>query len=386
MGSHHEHDIYRKNLGACSLQTPIPLAPKKGMPLPINTYDDVDEPRFDPSIHLDLDYPDYVRIFPDFKKADRTPTFTGHQTGSRFAYSAPFQIFTEEGIRVLRKIIEREECRAVSPKNARGSKYALRGLYYLSPFVRDVQECQLLRDHFHNIAGEELIPHPNLSSSPQVNLSVDGCEDGPVDIWHWDSVAYTGVVLLNNVESMQGGKLEFMRHDKHVAMRRLANKDANLDNEVIGYQHAGKMILAQGSEVLHHVTPVTSTTRRISLIFGYSPANSFQPPKTVLGTMRRVDVVHNLADYEFFREKAWQSLFCLKYFVENTTYSDDGKSLGPKLRSVAMELLRSADILESKVEDVIQVFDEFSGKLETNYTSISQVKAKNDNNRNQLAL
>ena len=49
------------------------------------------------------------------------------------------------------------------------------------------------------------------------------------------------------------------------------------------------MILAQGSEILHHVTPVTNDAKRISLIFGYAPANCFQPPKTNLRTMERVD-------------------------------------------------------------------------------------------------
>ena len=39
---------------------------------------------------------------------------------------------------------------------------------------------------------------------------------GKVDVWHYDSVAYTGVVLLNTVEEMDGGgKLEIMHHEKH---------------------------------------------------------------------------------------------------------------------------------------------------------------------------
>ena len=81
------------------------------------------------------------------------------------------------------------------------------------------------------------------------------------------------------------------------------------------------MILAQGSEILHHVTPVTNAIIRISLIFGYAPANAFQPPKTILKTMQKVDQIHKMANYEFFREKAWQSLHCLKHFVETETYT-----------------------------------------------------------------
>lgn len=77
-------------------------------------------------------------------------------------------MFSQEGMDVLMRIIKREEIHAVSPKNARGSKFALRGLYYLSPFVRDLQKCQELRNHFCNVVGEEIIPHPSYSNSPQV--------------------------------------------------------------------------------------------------------------------------------------------------------------------------------------------------------------------------
>ena len=50
-------------------------------------------------------------------------------------------------------------------------------------------------------------------------MSVHGAS-GPVDCWHYDSIAYTGVVLLNDLSDMEGGKLEIMRHDKHVALER----------------------------------------------------------------------------------------------------------------------------------------------------------------------
>ena len=55
----------------------------------------------------------------------------------------------------------------------------------------------------------------------KINLSIEGAV-GPVDIWHYDSVAYTGVVLLSNVQEMVGGKLEFMHHDKHKGLDLLA--------------------------------------------------------------------------------------------------------------------------------------------------------------------
>ena len=52
-------------------------------------------------------------------------------------------------------------------------------------------------------------------------MSIEGAK-GPVDIWHYDSVAYTGVVLLTDVQKMVGGKLEFMHDDKHKGLDVLA--------------------------------------------------------------------------------------------------------------------------------------------------------------------
>ncbi len=56
-------------------------------------------------------------------------------------------------------------------QHARGHRLTLRGLYYLSPFLRDFQNCRQIRDLFREVAGEELIPHPSYSSVPQVDQS-----------------------------------------------------------------------------------------------------------------------------------------------------------------------------------------------------------------------
>ena len=71
-------------------------------------------------------------------------------------------------MRVMREIVLRNKPFAVGPDHTRGNKIALRGLYYLSPFVRDFQQCEELKEFFKILVGEELIPHGNLSSCPQV--------------------------------------------------------------------------------------------------------------------------------------------------------------------------------------------------------------------------
>ncbi len=60
-----------------------------------------------------------------------------------------------------------------------------------------------------------------------------------------------------------GGDLELMMMEKRKAMAGLqADTIKPGDSEVVSYEQPGKMILAQGSEILHHVTPVKSYEKR----------------------------------------------------------------------------------------------------------------------------
>ena len=90
--SHHHHELYKDNSGICSPTSILPLPHEEGFPFQINSYDDVNEPIFKPEIHLHLEMPEYVRVLPDFEKMKTTPVIDREQNGSRFAYSAPFQV------------------------------------------------------------------------------------------------------------------------------------------------------------------------------------------------------------------------------------------------------------------------------------------------------
>ena len=94
MSSHYEHSIYGINGDFESLQDPLPLPPKDGLTsVKLNTYEDVDEPRFDPEIHLNLQKPKFVRLMPDYRKRFEFPIEKRKcGKGSEFAWSSPFQV------------------------------------------------------------------------------------------------------------------------------------------------------------------------------------------------------------------------------------------------------------------------------------------------------
>ncbi len=99
----------------------------------------------------------------------------------------------------------------------------------------------------------------------QINISIPNYDkEAPLDPWHHDSVAYTGVILLNNMDDMIGGNLELMKIEKHEGLRELeaGRVESGVHTEIVKYEKPGKMILAQGSEILHHVTTVHSTEQR----------------------------------------------------------------------------------------------------------------------------
>ena len=84
------------------------------------------------------------------------------------------------------------------------------------------------------------------------------------------------------------------------------------ENHLIGSSHCL-------TPCMFDTLPVSSP--RISMVMAYSPANVFQPPKSVLGTMVRVDQVHQLGRYEYFREKAWHCSQVLKGYTETVKYT-----------------------------------------------------------------
>jgi len=352
-----------ENEGCFQPQSVLPLPPAEGFPHPV-CLTHPSEPKFDPSVHLNLSQPQYVVTFPHMEKVKKAPAVTSNK-GSTFAYSGPFQLLSEEGLKVVKDIVQREKHRAVA--SARGSKRALRGLYYSSPFIRDLQNCPQLLELFKECVGEELLPHFCFSNSPQVNLSSPGAV-APVDHWHNDSIAYAGVVVISDMEGMIGGELELFKGHKDVGKEMLKNGGMKKEFvETVSYENPGKMILTHGSEVLHHVTPVLSDHVRVTLIFGLSPANAFQPPLTILSSMIRVDWATGVAPYEFYREKTWQASHALSFLAQQTSFTTSGTDLARKIRSVSQELTRAADLLDGSASDTITFFDETKNKEEMDY-------------------
>jgi len=348
-------------------ETPVMPVPeyKKDLPYKFNFPGDVtDEPKFDPKVHLALEYPAHLTRLPDFKKVK---TMKGQQPGS-LAYSQPVRLISDEGVRILRSIIKRERPNELVP--TRGSRTSLRGLYYRSPFIRDLQSHPKVLELLSAMAGEQLVPSHFNNSTPQVNISIPGM-GGAAEFWHWDSVSYVANFLLNDPEGMEGGDFEIIKLQKKTGMEALCAGTLAKDKvEKLVYGPPGTMVLAQGSEILHHVTPIKSKQERIVMILCFCPANVFKPDKMVLCVEEQEDSSHGnteIAAYEFFRGKAWVCGQALTGMASKVPHTENRQKLADRLRSVSHELERVADILDGTNVDTIGYFDETTKSHRVNY-------------------
>jgi len=352
--------FYHTNHDLTYLQDNIPLPDNKdNLPYVYKTYEDVDEPIFDPSIHLDLKMPESVKTLPDYKQARKGKD-------GNLAFSKPFSFLSARGLAVIRKIVERETP-TVEP--SRGSRIGIRGLYFSSPWVRDLHSCPQVLDHVSNIVGEKVVITHNLPSAPHINSSVPGAK-GAAEFWHWDSIGFVGNFLITDTNDMDGGDLEIIKKEKYAGMKALVegNLRAN-DIEKVSYEAPGKMVLAQGSEILHHVTPIKSLNKRTVVVFCFAPANVFKPDKMVLQTYIQEDkpLGNKSAIFDFFRGRAWVCGNALVGMTKSIPYTEDGEMLAERLRSVAEELTRCADLVAQKTNDAIGFFDESKGVYEEKY-------------------
>lgn len=359
-------EIYEINDGKEFLMPLIP-SPKAetGYPFPAcDGYDVTSEPKFDPKIHLANANPKNVAIMQDEKyvKVPFGYKCKPNKNGSEFMYSEAFQLFSEEGTKVAHEILTNLKRSAKS----NGRSTCVRGIFYMSPWFRDLTSSDAFSDHMSAICGEKVHTHMYLQNT-QMNVGKVGLK-GPVDQWHFDSVQYVCVSILSDIEGMIGGDLELVKHPKEKAINLILNGDYEPEDLVkVSYEKTGCAILCQGSRIIHHVTGVEKAKEdRMSLIISCTPANVYHPESTVLNSMQKLDMNYakGVPEFEFFRQKSWQMSHILKDYTENEKFalSDAGAYYAKKLRAVAAEITRTADLLDGTIEDKIGFFAEKGDK------------------------
>ena len=170
---------------------------------------------FDPAKHLQLEPPTHVKDL----EFQNVPFPYGPEEASKkrgFAYSMPFRVLSEEGLREARAAVDNARAKYSEPGatqigkgNTRATHFA-RGVGYTSQWMRDFTYDTSVTDLLSDIARDELWPHTMTMSVGHTNVG-QIATGKPVDKWHIDSTDYVLIVIISDIEEMEGGLLRVLQ-------------------------------------------------------------------------------------------------------------------------------------------------------------------------------
>jgi len=265
------------------------------------------------------------------------------------AYTAPFRVFSDEGLEAFRRVVvDNEQFAGCVPSLV---PKCIRGLGYRSKFVRDFNYSKPLLNHLSSCAGIGVGPHDMGMNLSQVNFGEIG--GGVVNAWHLDSVPFVMVILLSDHRDMEGGELLVARlGDPHKALEMI--RADTIDPAMIdrvNYPGAGYAIFMQGSQIAHAVTSVTAAReRRLTCVNSYQSLNPFSLDRTVYRTFSSSD--GDAPPFEFARHVAWRVRGQLDYLLRKVENGSGGHGeVTEILRDAAAELERARGLVTNTIQD-----------------------------------
>lgn len=328
---------------------------------------------FIPEKHLQLEPPTHIK---NLNFEDVPFPYSNEQSNIRcnLAYSRPFRVLSDEGIRLARETVMQHKDRL--GKGDDRSAFYVRGLGMVSNFHKDLSYCDELRNFLSSIARDTLYPSTIMNIS-HTNIGQIGAGK-PIDKWHVDSVDYVMVLILSDLRDMVGGELRVLQLPDSSGSVFDKMKEEGVPEdliETVQYTGAGYAILMQGSKILHSVREVISAREpRMSLVNSYITTRVFAPCKTKYNLFRNVDGPQYI-NYEYACHKAWRACGQLGYLIEKSSYETPSDELSVLLRNAASELLWAADLIDGKACDNPKFID-----LDENVEKVEKIVDDNDNN------
>ena len=96
-------------------------------------------------------------------------------------------------------------------------------------------------------------------------------------------MTYVCVIMLSDLDGMEGGELQFIKRRRPVAKALLEEQTlTSADIGIVSYKKKGHCIPVQGSELCHRVTKVTHAKEdRMSFVVSFVPANVYRKDRVV---------------------------------------------------------------------------------------------------------
>ncbi len=304
-----------------------------------------DEPEFCAAKHLALTAPASVLSLQDLgydaETIARCPSAAG--------ISAPFRVFSDEGLAVAQELARRMKANrnaaSGTGENRLGSY--IRGAGYRSRFMRDFCDCGEWLDFVSAIARTPLARHTVPAVACGINYAPEDISRA-VDSWHVDSVSFDCVILLTDPDSFRGGRFQYFLGTKSEGEKLLGvrGEEGADKNELpaarvvdMPFPAAGYGFLQQGNMVFHRACRLLEKAERTTLL----------PSFVALDAERDATNVNNMSKWndpglltELARHEAWSASARLQKIADELPLDATPQEISAAMESVAARLSRFA--------------------------------------------
>lgn len=284
-----------------------------------------DEPVFDPDRDLQLEAPTEVLTLADLGYT--SDEIAGKATS--MAATSPFRVLSDAGAATMLTVGRRlrEFCRPAGDRIER----VVRGGCYRSRWLRDLCVSPEVTQHFAEIYGTSISPHPMVGHLGHLNYEPSRIETA-VDKWHHDTIPLDYVMMVTDPTTAPGGRFEYFLGTKAEAAAMRARGETPPPDRVVApeFPGPGSVIALHGDMVVHRGGPLTDLAERITMV------NAFVATDTTLDAQSRnrdlIGVDDPEALYtEWAKSVAWRSASRLERVVARTGFSSDVDAVAAEL-------------------------------------------------------
>ena len=288
----------------------------------------VDEPEFNPSLHLALEKPGEIISLSEFGYSEDDIA----ACPSDFAATDIFRILSPEGAACLYEVCKQlEEFTTSNPRIQRN----MRGGVYRSKFLRDLCMSPDVTAFISDICGVELLPHTIPHQMGHLNYAPTTVGDN-VDKWHVDTLRYDYVMFVTDPKKNEGGAFQYYRGTKHEVEAlhkdgKPLNPEKIISPEMPG---PGYAIMQQGNMVVHQAKGLTAPGERITMVNGYIPANPAFQDYTRYDQLTFADPV-SIATAEYSRHVALHARRAIDETITDIPFDKDRAFYADQLRHLS---------------------------------------------------
>ncbi len=304
-----------------------------------------DEPKFDPTTHLQLEQPEEIVLLTDLGySADE---IQGKATA--MAASAPFRMLSDEGAQVMLDVGRR--LRAFHKPAGDRIERMTRGGCYRSRWLRDFCLSPELTEHMAAIYGVPVHPHAMPLHLGHLNYEPTKINTA-VDKWHHDTLPLDFVLMVTDPNEMAGGEFEYFLGTKADAAALAANSDTPPRDRVVAptFPGPGYAIALHGDMVVHRAAPLSNLAERITMVNGYVAAD-----RTSDDQSRSIDLI-GVDDpaclwTEWAKFAAWRTEGRIAKLIADLPFTTDRDTVVAELQASIADVQRAIDEMQSTPVD-----------------------------------